>query len=67
VPAGAHVWVEPADNTAVFFPSSLLHEVRPVHRETDTFEDSRFSVNVWFWVGSSPLTAPADASPRSAA
>jgi Rps23 Pro-64 3,4-dihydroxylase Tpa1-like proline 4-hydroxylase len=67
VAAGAHVWVEPVDNSAVFFPSSLLHEVRPVHRETDAFEDSRFSVNVWFWVGSSPLPAPADTSPRSAA
>ena len=66
VPAGSPVWVEPADNTAVFFPSSLLHEVRPVHRETDAFGDSRFSVNVWFWVGPSPVPALTDPSHRSA-
>jgi predicted 2-oxoglutarate/Fe(II)-dependent dioxygenase YbiX len=67
VRAGAHVAVEPADNSAVFFPSSLLHEVRPVRRETDAFEDSRFSVNVWFWVGHSPLSAPAAAAPEQSA
>jgi hypothetical protein len=66
VRAGNHVRIEPADNTAVFFPSSLLHEVRPVHRETDTFGDSRFSVNVWFWVGPSPLPAPAGSARQSA-
>jgi predicted 2-oxoglutarate/Fe(II)-dependent dioxygenase YbiX len=66
VRAGSHVGVEPADNTAVFFPSSLLHEVRPVHRQSEAFADSRFSVNLWFWVGPSPLPAPAGAARRSA-
>ena len=66
VRAGAHVAVEPTDNTAVFFPSSLLHEVVPVTRQTAAFEDSRFSVNVWFWVGRWPLSTPADAPRQSA-
>ena len=46
--------VEPADNSAVFFPSHCFHEVRPVRSETRSHRDSRFSVNVWFWVGSAP-------------
>jgi hypothetical protein len=62
---GSHAAVEPADNTAVFFPSGLLHEVRAVQRQTDAFVDSRFSVNVWFWLGRSPLPDPAEASHRS--
>jgi Rps23 Pro-64 3,4-dihydroxylase Tpa1-like proline 4-hydroxylase len=57
--------VPPADNTAVFFPSGAYHEVQAVRRRTGAFADSRFSVNVWFWLGPSPLPPAADASPRS--
>ena len=46
--------MEPADNSAVFFPSHRFHEVRPVRSETRSFQDSRFSVNVWFWAGPEP-------------
>jgi 2-oxoglutarate-Fe(II)-dependent oxygenase superfamily protein len=46
--------VEPANNSAVFFPSNRFHEVRPVRSETRSFQDSRFSVNVWFWIGAGP-------------
>jgi SM-20-related protein len=34
-------------NTAVFFPSHLLHEVQPVTCRSRAFADSRFSINVW--------------------
>jgi SM-20-related protein len=34
-------------NTAVFFPSHLLHEVQPVICRSGAFADSRFSINVW--------------------
>jgi len=49
-----YVSVDPADNTAVFFTSDVYHEVRPVHRQSDAFHDSRFSVSVWFWQGETP-------------
>jgi SM-20-related protein len=49
-----YVDVEPRNNSAVFFPSGFYHEVRPVHRETPLFADSRFSISVWFWLGPVP-------------
>jgi predicted 2-oxoglutarate/Fe(II)-dependent dioxygenase YbiX len=52
--ADTYLSVEPADNSAVFFPSGCFHEVRPVRSETRSHRDSRFSVNVWFWAGSDP-------------
>jgi 2OG-Fe(II) oxygenase superfamily len=52
--AETYLSVEPADNSAVFFPSHRFHEVRPVRSETRSFQDSRFSVNVWFWAGPEP-------------
>lgn len=52
--ASTYVDVEPTDNSLVFFASSFHHEVRPVRRETAAFGDSRFSISVWFWVGSVP-------------
>jgi SM-20-related protein len=39
--------VEPEHNSAVFFPSHLLHEVLPVTCSSKAFEDSRFAINVW--------------------
>lgn len=64
-----HVSVDPADNTAVFFASDVYHEVRPVCRQSESFGDSRFSINVWFWLGEtpqcltpSPLDSPAIAT-----
>ncbi len=65
VSAGARLSVRPADNTAVFFASDLLHEVRPVHRATDAFADSRFSVNVWFWSGQWPGRSDSTGATRS--
>jgi Rps23 Pro-64 3,4-dihydroxylase Tpa1-like proline 4-hydroxylase len=47
VPLGSPVVVEPADDSLVAFPSSCLHEVRPVEMASHALEDSRFTVNGW--------------------
>jgi len=61
-----HVSVVPADNTAVFFPSDVHHQVRPVRPRSDAFADSRFSVNVWFWAGEMPsLAAPSGSAEKT--
>lgn len=39
--------VEPEHNSAVFFPSSLVHEVLQVTCRSREFVDSRFAINVW--------------------
>ena len=39
--------VAPEHNSAVFFPSHVLHEVLPVTSRSRRFEDSRFAINVW--------------------
>jgi len=40
-------YVEPENNTIVFFPSGLLHEVLPVRVMGDKFEEGRFTLNGW--------------------
>jgi len=50
-PGDHHVRIDATDNTAVFFASDIYHEVRPVQRQSESFADSRFSINVWFWQG----------------
>jgi Rps23 Pro-64 3,4-dihydroxylase Tpa1-like proline 4-hydroxylase len=39
--------LEPVHNSAIFFPSHLIHEVLPVTCQSGDFEDSRFAINVW--------------------
>jgi len=39
--------IEPRDNSAVFFLSRCLHEVRPVVSANPHFSTSRFAVTVW--------------------
>jgi len=39
--------IEPIDNSIVFFSSSLWHEVKPVFCQSQSFADSRFTVNGW--------------------
>ena len=39
--------IVPAQNQIVFFPSSLLHEVKPLSVPSRSFADSRFTVNGW--------------------
>ena len=47
VPIGPPVVVEPSDDSLVIFPSSCLHEVRPVHLLSHAMEDGRFTINGW--------------------
>jgi predicted 2-oxoglutarate/Fe(II)-dependent dioxygenase YbiX len=49
--AGTYTTLTPVDNSVVFFPSDALHEVCPVHPETDAFGDSRFAVTIWIREG----------------
>lgn len=49
-----HVVVVPEDNTAVFFASSTPHEVCPVSQASADFAASRFSITVWFRIGTPP-------------
>jgi predicted 2-oxoglutarate/Fe(II)-dependent dioxygenase YbiX len=47
VPVGSPVVVEAADDTLIVFPSSCLHEVRPVRMTSSALEDGRFTINGW--------------------
>jgi hypothetical protein len=49
-----YVSIDPPDNTAVFFASDVYYEVRPLCRQSESFGDSRFSINVWFCQGETP-------------
>lgn len=40
------VTILPHHNSIVFFPSRLMHEIRPVH-SSGRFEDSRITMNGW--------------------
>lgn len=40
--------VEPVNNSLVFFPSWMPHEVREVSCPSRRFLDSRFAINCWF-------------------
>lgn len=41
------VTIEPRNDSLVFFPSSLWHEVLPVHAPDVAFGQQRFALNVW--------------------
>ena len=41
--------VSPAHNRLVLFPSHYFHEVAPVSCPSNTFADSRFTLNGWVW------------------
>ena len=43
----AGVLLAPEDNSIVFFPSVLFHEVRPVRLESEDPGDGRFTLNGW--------------------
>ena len=47
VSTGTYSTVTPKHNQVVFFPSSLMHEVMPVNCPSQSFVDSRFTVNGW--------------------
>jgi Rps23 Pro-64 3,4-dihydroxylase Tpa1-like proline 4-hydroxylase len=39
--------ISPEDNSIVFFPSHIMHEVLPTYVRSGAFSDSRFTVNGW--------------------
>jgi SM-20-related protein len=43
----SHYMIPPDDNTIVFFPSHIWHEVLPTYVPSGAFCDSRFTVNGW--------------------
>lgn len=47
--AGTYVDIEPANDTALFFPSWFPHEVLPVVCKSRRFIDSRFAINCWVY------------------
>jgi predicted 2-oxoglutarate/Fe(II)-dependent dioxygenase YbiX len=47
-PASTYTELEPLDNSLVFFPSEVFHEVRPVRASRGDFRESRFTVNIWY-------------------
>ena len=53
--------IEPLDNSIVFFPSGVFHEVEPVRRHDDEFGSSRFTIT--FWCRESEQTPPAPSAP----
>ncbi|HEY3663558.1 MAG TPA: 2OG-Fe(II) oxygenase, partial [Chthoniobacterales bacterium] len=52
--AATYTTLTPVDNSIVFFPSSVFHEVRPVCSESDAFAGSRFTMTIWFREGTRP-------------
>jgi len=63
--APTHTTLEPLDNSLVFFPSDVFHEVCPVHRETEEFGDSRFAITIWFREGQWPSAVSGAAVPQT--
>ena len=53
--APPHTTLAPVDNSIVFFPSDAFHEVCPVQADSDAFDDSRFTVTIWFRAAESAL------------
>jgi SM-20-related protein len=47
VAADSFKTIFPRQNRIVFFPSSLVHELSPVHCRSRSFADSRFTLNGW--------------------
>jgi Rps23 Pro-64 3,4-dihydroxylase Tpa1-like proline 4-hydroxylase len=58
--AATYTTLTPVDNSIVFFPSDMFHEVCPVRCETDAFAGSRFTMTIWF--REEPRPTPVDAS-----
>jgi SM-20-related protein len=47
VAADTYFDLAPSNNMIIFFPSSVLHEVRPIDCPSGAFADGRFTVNGW--------------------
>lgn len=46
-PAETFVELNPENNTLVFFPSRIMHEVLPTYCSSGSFADGRFTLNGW--------------------
>jgi Rps23 Pro-64 3,4-dihydroxylase Tpa1-like proline 4-hydroxylase len=44
---GSYQTIVPQQNQIVFFPCELMHEITPVRCSTQSFADSRFTLNGW--------------------
>lgn len=47
VQSETYTTIEPVNNSIIFFPSHVLHEVMPVICPARSFADSRFTINGW--------------------
>jgi Rps23 Pro-64 3,4-dihydroxylase Tpa1-like proline 4-hydroxylase len=47
VTGGDYLLIKPENNSIVFFPSQITHEVLPTYVPSQAFIDSRFTVNGW--------------------
>jgi predicted 2-oxoglutarate/Fe(II)-dependent dioxygenase YbiX len=65
VPASTYTELEPLDNSLVFFPSELFHEVRPVRADRTDFRESRFTVNIWYRAAEPPAIQRSPAADTS--
>ena len=57
-PGTTYTELAPLDNSLVFFPSQLFHEVRPVRTHGPDFRDGRFTVNMWYLAVEPPCAPP---------
>jgi Rps23 Pro-64 3,4-dihydroxylase Tpa1-like proline 4-hydroxylase len=62
--AATYTTLTPLDNSIVFFPSDIFHEVCPVRCETEAFAGSRFTMTIWF--REAPRPTPVDGAKASA-
>ena len=53
--AESHTHLRPENNTMVFFPSRVWHEVLPIDCASNELKDSRFTVNGWVRDQSQPV------------
>lgn len=65
-PGPGHEVIRPENNTAVFFASDTPHEVDAIRQESAAFGDSRFSLTVWFWLGTPPQVLGTASEPAPA-
>ena len=47
VAANTYITIPPINNSLIFFPSWVMHEVLPVNSPKSRFADSRFTLNGW--------------------
>jgi Rps23 Pro-64 3,4-dihydroxylase Tpa1-like proline 4-hydroxylase len=61
--AATYTTLAPVNNSIVFFPSDMFHEVCRVHCATDAFAESRFTMTIWFREGPRPTLVDTSKAP----